>query len=171
MWKFLVLLLTMMAILPIQAQTQKGFTLVYATSDDGFVNIREKPTNKSKALGKIYMPNHGLSSAMLIEKCGKWWKVISEGENEISGYAYSPYLGIQNWYSGKGKKILIAKTDVNCYLEDYSGESEVGTQLWVIHAGTIIADENFEDGETYWILNTAHDNLYIPKSQVEVKIK
>ena len=117
------------------------------------------------------MQNHGLSSAMLIEKCGKWWKIISEGENEISGYAYSPYLGIQNWYSGKGKKILIVKTDVNCYLEDYSGESEVGTQLWVIHAGTIIADENFEDGETYWILNTAHDNLYIPKSQVEVKIK
>lgn len=32
---------------------QKVFTVVYATSEDGFVNVRERPTVQAPEVGKI----------------------------------------------------------------------------------------------------------------------
>ena len=54
---------------------QEVFTVVYATSDDGFVNVRERPSAKAKVLGELWMQFHGLGGGVLLEQQGKWTKV------------------------------------------------------------------------------------------------
>ena len=51
------------------------FTLVYAISSDGFVNVRQSPSAKAAVLDKVWVFNHGLGDAVKIGQQGKWVKV------------------------------------------------------------------------------------------------
>ena len=48
--------------------SQNVFTVVYATSDDGFVNVRQTPSTKAKILDKLWMFSHGLGNGSIAEK-------------------------------------------------------------------------------------------------------
>lgn len=143
---------------------QQVFTVVYATSDDGFVNVRQRPSTKSPVLTQLYQFSHGLGSGVLRGQSGNWSKV---SVGNVTGWAYSKYVGTQDWYRGQGHDKLVAirdNTPIYCEsMEDGSKHPLFTT----VSKGTIIADEYQED-EEYFILVTAHDNLFVKKRDVKV---
>ena len=146
------------------AWSQKVFTVVYATSDDGFVNVRERPTVKAREVGKVWMLNHGLGDGVLRDNSSKWWKV---SVGNVTGYANSKYLGTLKWYDGTGDATLVATRD---WTPIYRENMEDGSKpLWftTVKKGTIIADK-FEMEGQYYLLSTAHDNLYVKRADVKV---
>lgn len=141
------------------------FTVVYATSEDGFMNVRSQPSNSGKILGKLYQMFHGLGSGVLREK-GPSWSKVSVGE--VTGWVYNKYIGYQTWYSGTGASTLIAgKEDMPIYAENY----EDGTNyplFTTVKKETVIADE-YDQIEGYYVLKTGHDYLFIKKGDVEIR--
>lgn len=143
---------------------QNVFTVVYATSDDGFVNVRKNPSTKSPVLAKLYMFTHGLGNGVLRGQSGNWSKV---SVGNVTGWAYSKYVGSQDWYRGNGSnKIVAIRDNTPIYRENFE-DGSVHLIFTTVSKGTIIADQ-YEEDEEYYILTTAHDNLYIKKKDVKV---
>ncbi|MBR5686891.1 MAG: SH3 domain-containing protein [Prevotella sp.] len=143
---------------------QNVFTVVYATSDDGFVNVRQKPSMKAAVLTKLYEPMHGLGSGILLGKSGNWSKVRV---GKFTGWAYSKYVGEQTWYEGNGQPRLVAnKVNTPIYTDNLK-DGGINVLFATVSKGTIIADTYKEDG-AYYMLVTAHDNLYVKKSDVKI---
>ncbi len=141
------------------------FTLVYATSDDGFLNVRSRPSNSGEILGELPAFFHGLGHGMLLERGDSWSKVKV---NDVIGWVYNGYLGTQDWYDGNGRPTLIAaRNSTPIYTDDLSGETDM-ILFTTVKKGTIIADR-YEEEADYYTLITAHDNLYIKKDDVEVR--
>ena len=143
---------------------QQVFTVVYATSDDGFVNVRQRPSTKAPVLTKLYMFSHGLGSGVLRGQSGSWSKV---SVGNVTGWAYSKYVGTQDWYRGQGHDKLVAIRDNTPIYRESMEDGSRHLIFSTVSKGTIIADEYQED-EQYYILVTAHDNLFIKKSDVKV---
>lgn len=148
------------------AENGKVFTVVYAESDDGFLNVRLSPSMKGEIATKLWMLDHGLGRGVLLEKGKQWSKVSVDG---IVGYVYTKYLGQMTWMAGSGPKIVANKNAV-IYCED----NAEGTlkPFYTIPKGTIIADTFFEhsfDGVEYYELRTGHDYLFVKKTDVIVK--
>lgn len=148
------------------AENGKVFTVVYAESDDGFLNVRLSPSMKGKIATKLWMLDHGLGRGVLLEKGKQWSKVSVDG---IEGWVYTKYLGQMTWMAGSGPKIVANKNAV-IYCED----NAEGTlkPFYTIPKGTIIADTFFEhsfDGVEYYELRTGHDYLFVKKTDVIVK--
>ena len=144
------------------------FTLVYAISSDGFVNVRQSQSSSSPILGEVLTPFHGLGNGVKRGKSGKW-TLVSVGK--VTGWCYSKYLGEQSWYSGNGNRVLIAnKPNTPIYVESY--KEGVPYELFTtVKQGTIIADEFDDYGGEYYVLTTAHDALSIRKSDAIVRAK
>lgn len=144
------------------------FTVVYATSDDGFVNMRAKPSTKARVVGKLWMADHGLGNGVLCGESGKWSRV-RVGTTE--GWCLTKYVGKQTWYSGTRDAVLIATNDETpIYREDYD-DDDAYPLFTTVRKGTILADDFLENSEfnpEYYILQTAHDCLFIRKSDAEV---
>ena len=103
--------------------TPDVLTVVYATSDDGFLNVRSKPSMKGKVLTKLYGVFHGLGNGVLRDKGDSWSKVAVYG---VTGWVYTKYLGYQTWYTGKGKRKLVANIDdMPIYGENYADLSGI----------------------------------------------
>ena len=93
---------------PTEAATQYGgategtspkvFTVVYADSYDGFVNVRSEPSNRGRILTQLREMAFGHGDGVLVEKGESWSKVSVNG---TTGWCYNKYLGYQRWYSGK----------------------------------------------------------------------
>lgn len=148
------------------AENGKVFTVVYAESDDGFLNVRLAPSMKGEIATKLWMLDHGLGRGVLLEKGKQWSKVSVDG---IEGWVYTKYLGQMTWMAGSGPKIVANKNAV-IYCED----NAEGTlkPFYTIPKGTIIADTFFEhsfDGVEYYELRTGHDYLFVKKTDVIVK--
>ena len=145
------------------AENGKVFTVVFAVSDDGYLNVRSEPSMTGKVLTKLWMEDHGLGRGVLLEKGKQWSKVSVDG---IVGYVYTKYLGQTKWMLGVGPKI-IANKDAVIYCED---NAEGGFKpFYTVSKGTIIADTFFEysqNGVEYYELRTGHDNLFVKKSDV-----
>ena len=148
------------------ADNGKVFTVVFAVSDDGYLNVRSEPSMQGKVLTKLWMEDHGLGRGVLLEKGKQWSKVSVDG---IVGYVYTKYLGQTSWTHGIGPKI-IANKDAVLYCED---NAEGGLKpFYTVSKGTIIADIFFEhsfDGVEYYELCTGYDYLFIKKTDVIVK--
>jgi len=148
------------------AENGKVFTVVFAVSDDGYLNVRSEPSMKGKVLTKLWMEDHGLGRGVLLEKGKQWSKVSVDG---IVGYVYTKYLGQTKWMLGVGPKI-IANKDAVIYCED---NAEGGLKpFYTVSKGTIIADTFFEhsfNGVEYYELRTGHDYLFVKKTDVIVK--
>ena len=143
------------------------FTVVYATSDDGFLNVRAQPSTKGKILTKLYQMFHGLGNGVLREKGDSWSKVTVWG---VTGWVYTKYLGYQTWYTGNGKPALVANIDnMPIYGEDYADEGEGYPLFTTVKKGTVIADDYDEIEEGYYVLKTGHDYLFIKKTDVRLK--
>ena len=139
---------------------QNVFTVVYATSDDGFVNVRKRPSTSAPVISKVWMFSHGLGNGVLRGQSGNWSKV-SVGND--TGWAYTKYLGTLNWYKNDGRPRLVAnKTQTPIFVESMEDGSK-HPLFTTVPKGTIIADDFTEDGG-YYMLMTAHDNLFIRKS-------
>ena len=123
------------------------FTLVFAISDDNFVNLRTEPNSKATIIERIDMMMHGLGQGILLEeKSGDW---VSVKVGEMVGWANSKFLGEQNWYTGTGSKVLVANAPVTTiYGEDYTGEGDM-PEFTTLEKGTVIADDFQENGEYY----------------------
>jgi outer membrane protein assembly factor BamB len=150
------------------ADNGKVFTVCYAVSDDGFLNVRSQPSMNGEIIGKLWMEDHGLGRGILIEK-GKTWSKVRVGN--VVGWVYTKYLGQTCWMAGAGPKIVAAKEATPIYCENNAtGELDVFTN---VDKGTIIADIFFEhdfgNGVKYYELRTGHDYLFIKKSDVIVK--
>lgn len=89
-------------------------------------------------------------------------------KDNVVGYARTKYLECQTWCNG-GSPRIVAKKATPIYGEDFSGESAtgVGSKLYTVPAGTIIAD-TYKSHGNYYMLTSGHDNLYIPKSCVKL---
>ncbi|MBR5392703.1 MAG: SH3 domain-containing protein [Prevotella sp.] len=148
-------------------QKPKVFTVVYATSNDGFLNVRAGASTKSKVLTKLYGQMHGLGSGVLLEKGNTWSKISVD---RVTGWVYNKYLGSQNWYDGSGKTVLIANRDnMPIYGENYVGEGDYPV-FTTVPKGTVIADQYDEHGD-YYELKTGHDYLFIKKNDVRIEKK
>jgi hypothetical protein len=148
------------------AYNDKIFTVCYAVSDDGYLNVRSEPSMQGKILGKLWMQDHGLGRGILIEKGKTWSKVAVD---EVEGWVYTKYLGQMTWMAGAGPK-LVAKDIIAIYCEN---NATGGLDVFCsVDKGTIIADTYFEhtfdDGE-YYELRTGHDYLFVKKTDVIVK--
>ena len=148
------------------AENGKVFTVVFAVSDDGYLNVRSEPSMKGEVLTKLWMEDHGLGRGVLLEKGKQWSKVSVDG---IVGYVYTKYLGQTTWMLGVGPKIVANKAAV-IYCED---NAEGGFKpFYTVSKGTIIADTFFEysqNGVDYYEMRTGHDNLYVKKTDVILK--
>ncbi len=143
---------------------QDVFTVVFATSDDGFVNVRQKPSMKAPVLTKLYGPFHGLGQGVLRGNSGNW---CQGSVGKITGWAYRKYVGELQWYEGNGQPRLVAtKESTPIYTDNYK---DGGTDVLytTVRKGTILADQFTEEG-IYYKLNTAHDCLYIKKTDAKV---
>ena len=145
-------------------QADNVFTVVYATSDDGYLNVRTQPSMKGKIIGRLEMMHHGRGDGVLV-KYGPSWSRVCVGE--VEGYVYTKQMGRQTWYDGKGKQTLIARDYILIYAEDFSDSGQMPF-FCSVEKGTIIADHFREEGD-YYVLETAHDNLFVKKSDVIVK--
>ena len=140
-------------------------TVVYATSDDGFLNVRSQPSTKGDILTKLWMQSHGMGNGVLREKGEKWSKV---SVGEVTGWVFTKYMGSQTWYDGKGaKKLIAARDNTPVYGENYADADEYPL-FTTVKKGTILGD-HFEEYKGYYLLRTAHDNLYIKKEDVIIK--
>ena len=161
----LVALLMMLGMGSARAQAPDVFTVVYATSDDGFLNIRSQPSNSGKVLGKLWMLFHGLGSGVLRENGEKWSKV---SVGEVTGWVYNKYLATQTWYDGTGKHVLVANREsMPIYGENYVDDAGDYPLFTTVEKGTVIAD-NYDEIEGYYVLITAHDYLFIKKGDVKL---
>ena len=143
---------------------QDVFTVVYATSDDGFVNVRKQPSMKAPVLAQLWVFNHGLGNGVLRGKSGKWCKV---SVGKVTGWAYAKYVGEMNWYEGNGQPRLVAAKDNTPIYAESMEDGSTNIFFTSVSKGTIIADKFQEDGE-YYVLMTAHDNLYIKKTDAKI---
>ena len=149
-----------------QSNRTNVFTVVYATSSDGFLNVRSEPSMKGKVLTKLWTASHGLGHGVLLEKRHKWSKVSVD---DIEGWVYNKYLGSMLWYTGEGKTFLVAKLpQTPIYGENYADDPAGYPLFTKVQRGTIIADD-YDQIEGYYILKTGHDYLFIRKSDVEVR--
>lgn len=140
------------------------FTVVYATSEDGFLNIRAQPSTNGAILGKLWMQSHGLGSGVLKEK-GERWSKVSVGD--VTGWVFNGYLGTQTWYDGTGRSRIVAKREQTpVYGENYADDGDYPL-FTTVKKGTLIADQ-YDEIEGYYVLKTGHDYLFIRKSDVEV---
>jgi outer membrane protein assembly factor BamB len=144
------------------AENGKVFTVVYAESDDGFLNVRLAPSMKGEIATKLWMLDHGLGRGVLLEKGKQWSKVSVDG---IEGWVYTKYMGQMTWMAGSGPKIVANKNAV-IYCED----NAEGTlkPFYTVSKGTIIADTYFEHGD-YYELRTGHDYLFVKKTDVLIR--
>lgn len=136
---------------------EKYLKIPYSTSDDGFVNLRSKPSNEGEILSQVTFGGYGV----ILGTEDDWFK-INAGPN--TGYCYSKYIGYYSWYDGTGDKRLVAIKDCPVY----PGYAEVQVDpIGIVPAGTIIGDKFEEyDGDYLFILdegdsyhlNTAFDN-------------
>ena len=148
------------------AETGKVFTVVYAVSDDNYLNVRSEPSMKGTVLTKLWMQDHGLGRGVLLEKGKQWSKVSVDG---IVGWVYTKYLGQMTWMLGSGPKIVANKAAVIYYEDNYEGALK---PFYTVPKGTIIADTFFEhsfSGVEYYELRTGHDYLFVKKADVVVK--
>lgn len=140
----------------------KVFTMLYAESDDGFVNVRSVPNGK--VIAQINSVMYGLGDAMLLEN-GNWCKVKTT--NGKIGYANSRFLGSMTWYKGNGKRVLVAKANCPLYREDFGKEpagARRGKPMFRLTEGTIIADEyEYDKRSDCYVLVSAHDGIFIPR--------
>lgn len=147
-------------------KAQQVFTVVYTTSEDGFLNVRSQPSMKGAIVEKVGIAFHGLGNGVLREK-GTTWSKVSVGN--VTGWVYNKYLATQSWYDGSGKHRLIAKHDVTpIYGENYQDADGGYPQFTTVKKGTIIADQ-YDETAKYYVLKTGHDYLFIDKNDVVVK--
>ena len=133
------------------------FTVVYAISDDGFVNVRESPSAKAAILDTLWMMFHGLGNGVLIEDQVGWSKV-SVGEHV--GWVNNHYIDYQRWYDGEGDSILVAaKDETPLYGENYADDGDYPL-FTTVKKGTILADD-FIIHNGYYNLLTGHDYIFI----------
>ena len=145
----------------------KVFTVVYATSGDGFMNVRETPSTKGKILTQLYGQMHGMGPGVLRENGDKWSKV---SVGEITGWVYNKTIGYQTWYGGDGDTILVAnRENMPIYGENYADEGGYPV-FTTVKKGTILADEFF-DFNGYYELRTGHDYLFIKKEDVRLELR
>ncbi len=148
-----------------QLSEPKVFTVVFATSNDGYLNVRQSPSTKGKILSKLHQKFHDLGGGVLRQKGSKWSKVSL---NKVTGWVFTKYLGYQTWYKGNGSKKLIANRDnMPIYGEDFVGDGDYPL-FTTVKRGTIIADD-FDEIEGYYVLKTGHDNLFIKKKDARVE--
>ena len=75
---------------------------VYASSTDGYVNVRKQPTVKSEILGKLVKGDQG---AEYVKTEGEWYQIKYQGQ---TGYVKSTYASFDNTTSSAEK----AKTPI-----------------------------------------------------------
>ena len=144
--------------------SQNVLTVVHATSDDGFVNVRTQPSSKAPVVGKVYAMMHGLGNGVLRGKQGAWSKV---SVGNVTGWAYTKFLGTQDWFTGDGDSILIAKMEIPIYMDNYTDEDNEMVAFTTVKKGTVVADQ-FEKHDNFYVLITGHDYLFIRVDDVEV---
>ena len=150
------------------ANNGKVFTVCFAVSDDGYLNIRSQPSMNGEIQGQLWMQDHGLGRGVLLEK-GKTWSKVRVGN--VTGWVYNKYLGQMTWMGSGGPKIIASKSMTPIYCEN---NADGGLDLFTtVEKGTIIADTYFEhdfgDGVKYYELRTGHDYLFVKKTDVVVK--
>lgn len=150
------------------ANNGKVFTVCFAVSDDGYLNIRSQPSMNGEIQGQLWMQDHGLGRGVLLEK-GKTWSKVRVGN--VTGWVYNKYLGQMTWMGSGGPKIIANKSMTPIYCEN---NADGGLDLFTtVEKGTIIADTYFEhdfgDGVKYYELRTGHDYLFVKKTDVEVR--
>ena len=144
----------------------KVFTVVYATSDDYFMNVRDQPSMKGKILTKLYGLMHGLGNGVLRENGDKWSKV---SVGDVTGWVYNKTIDYLTWYDGRGKRVLVAnRDDMPIYGENYADDDDGLPLFTTVKRGTIIADQ-FEEHNGYYELRTGHDFLFIKKEDVRLE--
>lgn len=149
------------------ADNGKVFTVVYAVSDDGYLNVRSEPSMQGKVLTKLWMQDHGLGRGILVEEGKQWSKISVDG---IVGWVYTKYLGQTSWMFGSGPKLVAKQNTTPIYCEN---TADGGLDVFAtVDKGTVIADTYFEhtfNGVDYYELRTGHDYLFVKKTDVLVK--
>ena len=147
--------------------TPEVLTVVYATSDDGFVNIRTAPSAKSAVKTKLYGMFHGLGGGVL-RGHGDKWSQVSVGK--VTGWAATRFLGYQDWYTHEGDTVLVAgRNEMPIYTDNYVDEGELNL-FTTVRKGIILGD-TFDIIEGYYVLKTGHDYLFLRKEDVELRIR
>ena len=145
------------------------YTRVYAVynGEDAFdysINVYQEPDTTSAVVQQLGAAFSGLAPAILLERAYTWSKIQM---GDVVGYVECNKIDFQTWYYAEGiRVVLTAKDQTPIYADDPSGESEMIVVDYVAKNTIMTDDLILRDG--YYVLETAHDNLYLKKSDVQV---
>lgn len=141
------------------------FTLVYAVSDDGLVNVRQSPSSKGAIVDTLWMMFHGLGNGVLLEEQDGWSKVRVRNHE---GWVNNSYIGRQQWYDGTGDTILVAAKDSTPIYVESAEDGSKHNLYATVKKGTVLADRDFYVTKEHYVLTSGHDYLFIKLSDVSV---
>lgn len=146
----------------------KCFTLVYATSSDGYLNVREEPSMKAKVIDRLNAKQGGLGEAELLKTMGEWSRIFIHGK---VGYVYTKYMGKQTWYNGKGDDLMIAHSMQTPIYADEFDENGNRPIRFILNGGVVIGDKFSYPGGDYFVLTTPENYLFVKRDDVLIKSK
>ena len=102
---------------------------VYSKASDGYLNIREQPTVKSKVIGQLFT---GSTGARLMGKTGNWYIVMLDGK---TGYVSSNYAAMkrQPLPGDRNKKVYLVVMGSYTTRADAKEAAEAFMQDWLNH--------------------------------------
>ena len=147
--------------------SQSVLKVCYATSDDGFLNVRVEPSSKAEILTTLPMAFHGLGRGILIEEGQQWSEVRILNQ---TGWVYTKYMGTMGWYTQNGQPKLVAKKIVTpLWTYNYADDGPQYLYFGSVREGCIIADEYELLPNGYYVLKTGHDYIFVNKDDVTVE--
>ncbi len=103
-------------------------SMVYASAEEGYANIRKEPNTKSPILGKLLKGGQG---ARLLEHLDGWYKIDFNG---TIGYVYSPIVSIGKPSAAKTESNNKSTTDKSASNSAKPTASDAGNVYYVVVA-------------------------------------
>ena len=134
--------------MPQGAQAQTGANdSVYSKASDGYLNIRQRPSAKSKVVGQLFT---GSTGARLLGKEGNWLRVVKEGKTGYVHCAYAAFRRAPIPGDRQRRVYMVVLSSFDTYEKAKAG-AEAFMQDWLNH----VIYKGYANGKAVYRLCTA----------------
>ena len=134
--------------MPQGAQANTGANdSVYSKASDGYLNIRQRPSAKSKVVGQLFT---GSTGARLLGKEGNWLRVVKEGKTGYVHCAYAAFRRAPIPGDRQRRVYMVVLSSFDTYEKAKAG-AEAFMQDWLNH----VIYKGYANGKAVYRLCTA----------------